>query len=78
MIEKIDYIPEGYVKWYSDLMGVTYVVPARCCLLCAKCTDVFLDYTNGPYMFICDDNHDTAKGMDEKCNYFEEEYDNGT
>ena len=29
-------------------------VPANHCLFCKHCTDVFWDYTNGPYAFGCD------------------------
>ena len=28
--------------------------PEKHCLFCANCTGVFWDYTNGPYMFICE------------------------
>lgn len=31
--------------------------PDNCCLFCEHCTDVFFDYTNGPYMFLCDKGH---------------------
>lgn len=42
-----------YVYW-SDMLCRGYVVDVACCLLCKHCTDVFLDYSNGPYMFMCD------------------------
>lgn len=31
----------------------TVQVPPRSCLLCDYCTDVYWDYTNGPYLAIC-------------------------
>ena len=73
MIKRIDHLPDGYVKWHSDVLGVTYAVPDRCCLLCSKCTDIFLDYTNGPYFVVCGDHQDIPDGMNGGCKYFEEE-----
>ena len=45
----------------------------RSCLFCAHCTDVFWDYTNGPYMFFCDADGDTESGMSGECDSFIEE-----
>lgn len=47
-----------------------YHCPDKCCLTCAHCTDVFWDYTNGPYMVICELT-DEPKFTD--CEDFEEE-----
>jgi len=44
----------------------------RGCMFCKHSTDVFYDYTNGPYMIICDGNHSTKKGFIGKCKYFQE------
>lgn len=33
--------------------GNVYICKDRTCLVCANCTDIFWDYTNGPYMVIC-------------------------
>lgn len=53
-----------------------YIVRAnrRSCFGCTHCTDIWYDYTNGPYMFHCD------RGVDEKedvlkygCDLYEEE-----
>ena len=49
-----------------------YVHP-RACLFCDHCTDIFFDYDNGPYMFICEGSHDTEKGMNGNCEHFKEE-----
>lgn len=43
--------------------------PDNCCLFCKHCTDVFWDYTNGPYMFMgdcCDGNFETCGMFDEE------------
>lgn len=34
--------------------GHTYIVKDKSCLVCGHCTDVFWDYTNGPYLVICE------------------------
>lgn len=43
-------------------------VPDKHCLVCKHCTDVFFDYTHGPYLFICELYHD---GRWEGCPDFE-------
>lgn len=43
------------------------------CFFCQHCTDIFFDYTNGPYMFICDEDADTIKGCDGQCKLFKED-----
>ena len=45
----------------------------RSCLFCTHCTDVFWDYSSGPYMFICDADGDTQDGMSGDCDGFVEE-----
>lgn len=32
----------------------TCMAPCNHCLFCKHCTDVFFDYSNGPYLFICE------------------------
>ena len=34
--------------------GNIYFFPKKHCAFCGNCTDIFFDYTNGPYMFSCD------------------------
>ena len=46
--------------------------PATSCMFCKHCTDVFWDYTNGPYMFMCDLDIDTNDGYEGKCEKFNE------
>lgn len=48
-------------------------VPAKSCLLCEWCTDVFWDYFNGPYMTLCYHNADTSAGGRGECDLFEPE-----
>ena len=36
--------------------GKTYLLPENHCAFCEHCADVFYDYTNGPYMFLCNAN----------------------
>lgn len=47
-----------------------YHCPDKCCLTCGHCTDVFWDYTNGPYMVTCEVK-DEPQFVD--CEDFEEE-----
>lgn len=48
--------------------GFSYQCPDNSCLFCDHCTDIFYDYTNGPYMIICDLN----KEPHENCESFTE------
>lgn len=34
--------------------GKPYVAKANFCFFCKHCTDIYWDYTNGPYMCCCD------------------------
>lgn len=55
-----------------------YQVKAHCrsCFFCDHCTDIFWDFSNGPYMFLCDKNmfdmEAIKKGIIGKCKSFEE------
>ena len=44
--------------------GRTYLLPDRHCAFCANCTDLFYDFTNGPYLFICNAEHEYADGCE--------------
>ena len=62
---------------YPDWMGFYMAVYAHCksCLFCKYMTDVYYDH-NGPYMMICEKNHDKII-LKEACKDFEpEEEDN--
>lgn len=43
------------------------LAPARSCLFCEHCTDVFYDFMNGPYMFFCEVDSDTNEGAAGNC-----------
>lgn len=49
------------------------IAPSTSCLFCEHCDDVFWDYSNGPYMFICDACADTSAGAMGSCGAFVEE-----
>lgn len=48
----------------NDPLGKLIVLlPDKCCAFCSHCSDLFYDYTNGPYLYICDiDNNTTSWG----------------
>jgi len=43
------------------------------CFFCSHCTDIFYDYTNGPYLFICDIGRDIETAFKGQCNKFEDD-----
>lgn len=48
----------------------------RSCFFCQHLTDIWWDYTNGPYMFLCEQEEDPAaieRGMKGECPSFKEE-----
>ena len=45
---------EGETRLYELNNGAVYNMPSVHCVFCKHCTDLFWDYTNGPYMFTCD------------------------
>ena len=55
--------------------GHTYYVPEKSCTVCKHLTDIFWDYTNGPYAFICDkkNDDDIEKGLAGNCDGWEKE-----
>jgi len=44
----------------------------RSCFFCDNCTDIFFDYTNGPYMLFCSVDADIDTGMRGECGKFTE------
>ena len=60
---------DGYVVWADP----------KSCFFCKYLTDIFYDYTNGPYMFFCDkatpETYPVDNGLQGKCDMFEEEDD---
>jgi len=67
-------MPDELRKYVFDEYDGLYVMaPAKSCLFCDNCPDVFWDYTHGPYMFFCDIDADTEDGIKGTCDRFEEE-----
>lgn len=62
-----------HFKCFECANGRTYQAPEKSCCFCKHCTDIFYDFTHGPYLFMCDENHDTETAFENKCDYFEEE-----
>ena len=46
--------------------------PEHSCLFCEHMTDVFWDYSNGPYRFYCELDKDTGKGACGVCEFYKE------
>lgn len=53
--------------WKSEC-GITWLVPENYCVFCKHCTDIYFDFTHGPYMCFCEKLHEDF----ETCNSFEE------
>ena len=60
------------MKIFKAVTGLQYMCSDKCCLFCKHCSDVYWDYTNGPYMMICAADHEETLGYHAKCEYFEE------
>ena len=44
----------------EDPLGIlTVSLPDKCCAFCSHCSDVFYDYSNGPYLYLCTKDNDT-------------------
>lgn len=49
--------------------GIEYKCPDTACVFCDHCTDIFYDYTNGPYLMFCElPDHDCHDGAG--CEHF--------
>lgn len=57
------------IKVYKCDNGKFYKPKERTCLLCAHCTDIFYDYTHGPYTAICE----LGREIEYPCDDFEED-----
>lgn len=51
----------------------TYKCPHKACVFCDHCTDVWWDYSNGPYMMVCEIRGDVERGFIGECEMFIEE-----
>lgn len=55
---------------FECITGKTYEVPDKSCLLCKHCTDIFVDFINGPYLVFCENYSDTSSGIKGECEDF--------
>jgi len=53
--------------------GSDYLAYENSCLFCNNCTDIFYDYTHGPYLMICDLDCNTQNGMAGQCCWFKDD-----
>lgn len=70
---------EGKRKYIIE-PGFAIWAPEKSCMFCKKCDDLIWDYTNGPYVFFCDEDVEGTKELAERgavgeCECFEENYD---
>ena len=49
------------------------MAPPTSCFFCARCTDIWFDFTNGPYMFWCEADRDVEAGLKGECAWFVED-----
>ena len=57
------------MKEFKCENGKTYLFSSNHCVFCEHCTDIFYDYTHGPYMYICE----LQKKYVNNCDKFEKE-----
>lgn len=69
-----EFITQGlYI--FDDGVGVW--CPINSCVFCKKCSDIWYDYSNGPYMYACEEGNDlTEKGHIGECEKFEDDSSN--
>lgn len=60
-------------KPFKCANGIAYYAKEKSCLFCKNCSDIFYDYSNGPYMFICREDRETTEGMAGTCKWFKGE-----
>ena len=46
----------------NPLGVITFPMPNKHCVFCSHCSDVFYDYSHGPYMCLCTKDNDTSMG----------------
>lgn len=63
------------VKLFKCENGHLYRFPEKSCVFCEHCSDIFYDYSHGPYMLICDLGINTDNGnLSAKCMKFREDF----
>ena len=58
-----------YIYEYDSLFHCKVVVSEGECLVCKHCTDMWYDYSNGPYMVLCDIIMKTKLGNEPLSNF---------
>lgn len=64
----------SFLKEFQCMNGKTYYAHKNSCLFCNHCSDIIFDFTNGPYMFMCDlylDETNVDKSFEGKCDKWE-------
>lgn len=59
------------MKSYGCDNGRVYLAFKNSCVFCEH-HNLFWDYTNDPYLILCDADKNTKTGMSGKCDFFEE------
>jgi hypothetical protein len=78
MVFVVKGVPKEVQRTYTATgHGYSVVAHKQSCFFCAHLTDIWFDYTNGPYMFHCNSCvRSNDPGQEEivegKCPYFEE------
>ena len=57
------------MKPWKCMTGHVYMVFKNSCFFCVH-SDIFVDYTNGPYLILCDVDCNTEHGMSGQCKQF--------
>lgn len=66
-------MPEHGTHAHLSRPGYTVKAHPKSCFFCQHLTDIFYDYTNGPYGFVCNLDGDIETGMRGVCRDFKEE-----
>ena len=66
-------VESGELREFKSENGHVYLFPKKHCVFCKHCTDLFYEYSNGPYMFFCDLDTEVDDHHYESCGMFEEE-----
>lgn len=63
------------IKIYRCENGHLYKFPQQSCFFCSHCTDIFYDYSHGPYMVFCELNNPNRENgnFDSKCLDYEDD-----
>lgn len=74
-IEYVNHIPEGFER-VTMAGGRMWAVRKNSCWTCEHCTDIFWDWTNGPYRLNCELEYtdgyliDIEKGVRGECTWY--------